>query len=124
MAAALEKPWLISLAAGFTDNPSLPVTQAREIVSSMLRGKAGQPPLQYGTTAGDEKLRTITARRLAKMDGQSATARAGQPGRMLITPGSQTSSSNNRRAMPTGTLSNRFRSVSYTKQTLPTIYSV
>ena len=65
MAAALEKPGLISLAAGFTDNPSLPVTQAREIVSSMLRGKAGQPPLQYGTTAGDEKLRTITARRLA-----------------------------------------------------------
>jgi len=89
MAAALEKPGLISLAAGFTDNPSLPVTQAREIVSSMLRGRAGQPPLQYGTTAGDEKLRTITARRLAKMDGQPAKARAYQPGRMLITHGSQ-----------------------------------
>jgi len=89
MAAALEKPGLISLAAGFTDNPSLPVTQTREIVSSMLRGKAGQSPLQYGTTAGDEKLRTITARRLAKMDGQATKARAYQPGRMLITHGSQ-----------------------------------
>ena len=89
MAAALEKPGLISLAAGFTDNPSLPVTQAREIVSSMPRGRAGQPPLQYGTTAGDEKLRTITARRLAKMDGQATKARAYQPGRMLITHGSQ-----------------------------------
>ncbi len=89
MAAALEKPGLISLAAGFTDNPSLPVTQTREIVNSMLRGKAGQPPLQYGTTVGDEKLRTITARRLAKMDGQAAKSRAYQPGRMLITHGSQ-----------------------------------
>jgi len=89
MAAALEKPGLISLAAGFTDNPSLPVTQAREIVSSMLRGRTGQPPLQYGTTSGDEKLRTITARRLAKMDGHPVKARAYQPGRMLITHGSQ-----------------------------------
>ena len=89
MATALAKPGLISLAAGFTDNPSLPVTQTREIMSSMLRGKAGQPPLQYGTTAGDEKLRTITARRLAKLDGQSAKTRAYQPSRMLITHGSQ-----------------------------------
>ena len=89
MAAALEKPGLISLAAGFTDNPSLPVAQTLEIVSSMLRGKAGQAPLQYGTTAGEEKLRTITARRLAKADGQPAKARAYQPGRMLITHGSQ-----------------------------------
>jgi len=89
MAAALEKPGLISLAAGFTDNPSLPVTQTREIVSSMLRGKTGQAPLQYGTTAGEEKLRRITARRLAKADGQPAKARAYQPDRMLITHGSQ-----------------------------------
>ena len=89
MAAALEKPGLISLAAGFTDNPSLPVTQTREIMNSMLRGKAGQPPLQYGTTVGDEKLRTITARRLAKMDGQPARAKAYQPRRMMITHGSQ-----------------------------------
>ena len=84
------RPGLISLAAGFTDNPSLPVSITREIMADMLRtGKTGQPPLQYGTTAGDDKLRTLTARRLAKADGQSPKAKAYTPGRMMITHGSQ-----------------------------------
>tara|TARA_Y100000588_G_scaffold138459_1_gene152258 strand:+ start:12353 stop:13558 length:1206 start_codon:yes stop_codon:yes gene_type:complete len=89
MREALVRPDLISLAAGFTDNPSLPVAETREIMDAMLRGKTGQPPLQYGTTAGDESLRTLTASRLAKADGQPAKAKAYQPGRMMITHGSQ-----------------------------------
>jgi len=89
MREALMRPGLISLAAGFTDNPSLPVTETREIMDAMLRGKSGQPPLQYGTTAGDETLRTLTAQRLARQDGQPAKAKAYQPGRMMITHGSQ-----------------------------------
>jgi len=89
MREALVRPGLISLAAGFTDNPSLPVAETRDIMDAMLRGKAGQPPLQYGTTAGDEELRVLTARRLAQLDGQSAKAKAYQPGRMMITHGSQ-----------------------------------
>jgi len=89
MREALVRPGLISLAAGFTDNPSLPVAETREIMKTMLRGNAGQPPLQYGTTVGDEKLRTLTARHLAKLDGQSVKAKAYQPNRMMITHGSQ-----------------------------------
>ncbi len=73
MREALVRPGLISLAAGFTDNPSLPVEITRDIMADMLRtGKTGQPPLQYGTTAGDETLRMLTARRLAQLDGRPA----------------------------------------------------
>ena len=90
MREALGRPGLISLAAGFTDNPSLPVAETRKIMADMLRtGKTGQPPLQYGTTAGDETLRTLTARHLAQLDGQPTKAKAYQPGRMMITHGSQ-----------------------------------
>jgi 2-aminoadipate transaminase len=90
MREALVRPDLISLAAGFTDNPSLPVAETRTIITDMLRtGKTGQPPLQYGTTVGDETLRALTARRLALLDGQPAKAKAYSPGRMMITHGSQ-----------------------------------
>ena len=90
MREALVRPGLISLAAGFTDNPSLPVGITREIMADMLRtGKTGQPPLQYGTTTGDDTLRLLTARRLAKADGQSPKAKAYAPERMMITHGSQ-----------------------------------
>jgi 2-aminoadipate transaminase len=90
MREALVRPGLISLAAGFTDNPSLPVGITRDIMADMLRsGKTGQPPLQYGTTVGDETLRTLTARRLAQLDGKSPKAKAYSPSRMMITHGSQ-----------------------------------
>ena len=90
MREALVRPGLISLAAGFTDNPSLPVEITRDIMADMLRtGKTGQPPLQYGTTAGDETLRALTARRLAQLDGQSPKAKTYSPSRMMITHGSQ-----------------------------------
>ena len=90
MREALVRPGLISLAAGFTDNPSLPVIETREIMADMLRtAKTGQPPLQYGTTAGDETLRKLTSRRLAQLDGRPAKAKAYQPSRMMITHGSQ-----------------------------------
>ena len=49
MHAALSRPKLISLAAGFTDNASLPVAEARTALNQVLRSpKTGQPALQYG----------------------------------------------------------------------------
>ena len=90
MATALARPQLISLAAGFTDNPSLPVNEARSLLADMLGSpKTGQAALQYGTTAGDPALRQLTARRLALLDGQLAARRAYSPDRMIITNGSQ-----------------------------------
>ena len=88
MTAALSRPKLISLAAGFTDNASLPVTETRTLLDSILHSnKTGQPALQYGSTAGDSKLRQLTAEHLQKLDGKRGKNYA--TGRTLITGGSQ-----------------------------------
>jgi 2-aminoadipate transaminase len=90
MATTLARPQLISLAAGFTDNESLPVNEVRGLLKGILGSKqAGQAALQYGTTAGDQTLRRLTARHLHELDGQPATRRAYSPDRMVITNGSQ-----------------------------------
>ena len=100
MHAALSRPKLISLAAGFTDSASLPVTEARAALNQVLRSpKTGQPALQYGSTAGDPVLRKLTAEYLRKLDkvvatpssqtGRRGVAATYSPTRLLITSGSQ-----------------------------------
>jgi 2-aminoadipate transaminase len=112
MYAALSRPKLISLAAGFTDSASLPVAEARAALNQVLRSpKTGQPALQYGITAGDTTLRQLTAEHLRKLDLQAAsrlgvtecwsdgvmnttpqhsiTPSSHSPTRLLITSGSQ-----------------------------------
>ncbi len=75
MHAALSRPKLISLAAGFTDNASLPVAEARAALNQVLRSpKTGQPALQYGITAGDPALRKLTAEHLHKLDFQAVVS--------------------------------------------------
>ena len=88
MHAALSRPKLISLAAGFTDNSTLPVEISRKLLNEILRSpKTGQPALQYGVTAGADNLRQLTAKHLQKLDG--GHDRAHSPERVLITGGSQ-----------------------------------
>jgi 2-aminoadipate transaminase len=90
MATALARPQVISLAAGFTDNESLPVKEVRRLLKGILGApQTGQAALQYGTTAGDAALRRLTARHLHALDGQAAAQRAYSPDRMIITNGSQ-----------------------------------
>jgi 2-aminoadipate transaminase len=90
MHAALSRPKLISLAAGFTDNASLPVAEARTALNQVLRSpKTGQPALQYGITAGDTTLRQLTARHLQKLDGVTAHGKNHSFERLLIASGSQ-----------------------------------
>ena len=90
MSAALARPHLVSLAAGFTDNESLPVSEARALLNDILRSpRTGQPALQYGTTLGDATLRRLTAQHLQRLDGVSGKAKAYSPERMIITSGSQ-----------------------------------
>jgi 2-aminoadipate transaminase len=85
MKLTLERPKLISLAAGFTDNESLPVAATRELADKLLRSaKTGRPALQYGSTTGDSELRRLTADRLAELDRRSYEAE-----QILITHGSQ-----------------------------------
>jgi 2-aminoadipate transaminase len=88
MHAALARPKLISLAAGFTDNPTLPVELSRRLLNEILRSpETGRPALQYGITTGEMNLRTLTAKHLQKLDGGQDRVHA--PQRVIITGGSQ-----------------------------------
>jgi 2-aminoadipate transaminase len=103
MQTALSRPRLISLAAGFTDNATLPVDLSRKLLNRVLRSpKTGRPALQYGITAGETNLRRLTARHLQKLDlggtpwrrpkkrGRTpAVPSAHSPERVMITGGSQ-----------------------------------
>lgn len=90
MQAALSRPKLISLAAGFTDNPTLPTEISRKLLDEILRApETGQPAMQYGITAGEYNLRELTARHLQKLDGVNPAAPSHSPGRLMITGGSQ-----------------------------------
>lgn len=90
MELTLTRPRLISLAAGFTDNASLPVAEVRKAAADILgTSSAGRTALQYGTTAGDTLLCQATAARLASLDGVTSPHKAYEPGRLLITHGSQ-----------------------------------
>ncbi len=105
MHAALSHPRLISLAAGFTDPTSLPVTEARAALNQVLRSpQTGRPALQYGITAGNTALRRLTAAHLRKLDARSSSCLILEsksrtrttskddvfsPERLLITSGSQ-----------------------------------
>ena len=58
MQTALANPGLISLAAGFVDQASLPCDAVGRIVASIFADPAeGRKALQYGTTVGDAALR-------------------------------------------------------------------
>lgn len=90
MALTLSHPQLISLAAGFTDNESLPVRETREILQELLRRpEQARPILQYGSTPGDPELRKATGDRLRSLDKNSRAGNAYNPKRILVTSGSQ-----------------------------------
>jgi len=90
MATALARPQLVSLAAGFTDNESLPLGEVRQLLRGILGSpQRGRAALQYGTTAGDPALRRLTSQRLHTLDGQPTARRAYSPDRLIITNGSQ-----------------------------------
>ena len=87
MAMALENPRLLSLAAGFTDNQTLPAAAVAAAVAALGR-RPGEPEhLQYGLNAGRPELRRLLAERLHRQE----PALGGGPGaeRVLVTNGSQ-----------------------------------
>ena len=89
MAQALEVPGLISLAAGFVDQQSLPSAAASGIIQEMLDDvKAGRDPLQYGTTQGDLELRRDLNQRLHR-EGVFHPSAGIDESHFLISSGSQ-----------------------------------
>ncbi len=90
MQSALQRPRLISLAAGFTDNPSLPVGATRRLAARLLRStRRAQPALQYGTTAGDPLLRERIAQHVRLLDGAGPRAPGYGKDQVVATHGSQ-----------------------------------
>lgn len=93
MRMTLDHPRLISLAAGFTDNQSLPLNEARTSLHRLLsEPKKGKPALQYGSTAGDLTLRRLTVQRLQSLDTSNTTSKSSavyDSKRLLVTNGSQ-----------------------------------
>ena len=91
MKTKIERPNLVSLAAGFTDNESLPLSSSRRLLNELLENELiGRAALQYGTTAGDDSLRELTAKRIEHLDKSSNDKEmANIAKRMVITHGSQ-----------------------------------
>jgi 2-aminoadipate transaminase len=70
MHLALQRPQLISLAAGFVDQHSLPAEITRQATEALLGEPASaRAALQYGTTHGFTPLREAILHRLLEMDG-------------------------------------------------------
>jgi len=87
MTMALETPGLLSLAAGFTDNQTLPTDAVRAAVEA-LACQPGEPEyLQYGTNQGRPGLRRLLAESLAKKERSLSAESVARS--MLVTNGSQ-----------------------------------
>lgn len=87
MKRALDNPNLISLAAGFVDQATLPVTAMRTATEALLRDTdIARAALQYGSTAGHPALRHAVAERLAQQDNVVFDARIAE--RVVVTTGS------------------------------------
>jgi len=89
MKLALDKPELVSLAAGFVDQQSLPVEETTRAVEHVLGDAAGgRSSLQYGTTIGDEALRSLLVERLEQGHGVAAGTYRDAVARTVVTTGS------------------------------------
>ena len=90
MTIALERPELISLAAGFVDNKTLPVEEAFETCREIFgHPQAGRATLQYGTTQGHRPLRELLLERFLRRQGTTAQALCLTPDNVVLTSGSQ-----------------------------------
>ncbi len=88
MTFALERPDMLSLAAGFTDNDSLPLMEIRDIVNEISdAGGEGKATLQYGANNGRPELRSILKKRIETSDILEPGTLA--DGGMFISNGSQ-----------------------------------
>lgn len=89
MHRALAQPRLISLAAGFVDQQSLPVEESRQALAALLAEPLeARSALQYGTTLGFAPLRERLLAGLLEADGQSAAETGLSADRLLLAAGS------------------------------------
>lgn len=90
MQQAVENPQCISLAAGLVDPHSLPIEETRAAVQQMLANETdGRTVLQYGTTAGSERLRRHLISHLARLEGVEVEELNIDAEQVILTTGSQ-----------------------------------
>ncbi len=87
MALALENPSLLSLAAGFTDNATLPARAVLDANKRLIEATDSREFLQYGSNQGRPMLRRALARRLAQQERGIDEADAERS--LFVTNGSQ-----------------------------------
>ncbi len=90
MQQGVENPDVISLAAGLVDPDSLPVEETRIAVERLLSDdQQARQVLQYGTTAGAERLRSQLLNHLARLENCSPGELGIGTDRLILTTGSQ-----------------------------------
>jgi 2-aminoadipate transaminase len=90
MQQALETPGLISLAAGFVDQDSLPVEATARAIAGLAQDREeGLRALQYGTTQGDPGLRARLIEHLEQNERVPAGTFQHAIERTVVTQGSQ-----------------------------------
>lgn len=90
MKQGIENRDVISLAAGFVDEVTLPVTLVRDSIADILTDDAaGHGVLQYGTTAGFGPLRENLLTHLARLENCSTTDLNVTANDIVVTSGSQ-----------------------------------
>jgi 2-aminoadipate transaminase len=89
MAEALARPDLISLAAGFVDQATLPVEPTEQALAALWSNPArARAALQYGTTIGHARLREAVVARMAAADEAAGVSRSAAVDQVIITAGS------------------------------------
>jgi len=89
MAKTLANPDLVSLAAGFVDNNTLPVEPTRAAIEAILSDpEKARLSLQYSTTIGYLPLRNAILERMLKAEGCTPNELSVSVQQVVITPGS------------------------------------
>lgn len=89
MAKALANPELVSLAAGFVDQATLPVEPAQAALEAIWSNPThARAALQYGTTVGHAPLREAILQRFLAAEGAAAEALHVSLGQIVVTAGS------------------------------------
>ena len=89
MQTALENPGIVSLAAGFVDQQSLPIELVGGAATDLFADPAeGRRALQYGTTIGDLRLRTRLVEFLERSDRRALGSYTEVIPRTVVTTGS------------------------------------
>ena len=81
---------VISLAAGFVDEATLPVPLVRDAIDRVLpESPSAQQVLQYTATAGDLELRGLLLEHLARLEGTDVESLGVDADNIVVTAGSQ-----------------------------------